>query len=68
MEIVKIDSEYITLTQFLKMINVVSSGGEAKFFLLENDVFLNNELENRRNKKIYVNDQLIILDKAYKIK
>ena len=35
-ETIKITSEYITLGQFLKFTNVISNGGEAKFFIANN--------------------------------
>lgn len=51
-----IDNEYITLTQFLKKIDLISSGGQAKFFLQETAVFVNDELEDRRGRKLYSDD------------
>ena len=48
--------EYITLQQLLKACDVVSSGGEAKIFLEETDVYVNGEPENRRGKKIRKGD------------
>ncbi len=64
---VKIQTEYITLGQFLKFSNIVGSGGEVKFFLQENDIFLNGEKENRRGKKLYPNDILIINRQEFRI-
>ncbi|MGX7014273.1 S4 domain-containing protein YaaA [Vagococcus silagei] len=46
-------AEYITLGQFLKEINVISSGGMAKWFLQENVVYVDGEVENRRGRKLY---------------
>lgn len=37
-EEIKIDTEYITLGQFLKLADVIQSGGMAKWFLSEHDV------------------------------
>lgn len=51
--IVYIDGEFITLGQLLKHVNVISSGGMAKWYLSEHAVFIDNEKENRRGKKIY---------------
>ena len=34
-ETVQIDDQYITLAQFLKYINIIGSGGEAKLFLAD---------------------------------
>lgn len=65
MKKVYIDTEFITLTQFLKMENYISSGGEAKYFLLDTKVFLNLEIETRRGKKLYNNDKLKIGTEEY---
>jgi ribosome-associated protein len=43
----------MTLGQFLKEINVISSGGQAKWYLADNSVFVDGELENRRGRKLY---------------
>lgn len=67
MKPVKINTEYITLQQFLKMENIISSGGEAKFFLAEHVVLLNQEPESRRGKKLYPGDIIVILKKEYVI-
>ena len=54
----KITTEYITLQQFLKMNDIISSGGEAKFFLKENEVSVNGEREDRRGRKLYPGDEV----------
>ena len=46
-------SEYITLGQFLKEIDVINSGGMAKWYLQEHAVFVDHEAENRRGRKLY---------------
>jgi len=48
--------ENITLGQFLKKQNFISSGGEAKQFLLDNIVLVNGEREERRGRKLYPGD------------
>lgn len=67
MKEIKIDSEFITLGQFLKYVDLVSSGGEARDFLNENEISVNGENENRRGKKLYRNDLICINDEQYKI-
>ena len=57
---VSIDTEYITLTQFLKMVDVIDSGGMAKWFLCEYEVYVNGELEDRRGKKLRIGDKVNI--------
>ena len=51
-----IETEYITLGQLLKMTDTISSGGMAKWFLGEHEVFVNGEAENRRGRKLRQND------------
>lgn len=53
MKRVPISTEYVTLGQFLKLTDVIQSGGEAKAFLLEHRVFVNGEEDNRRGRKLY---------------
>ena len=63
-----IDSEYITLGQFLKLADFISNGGEAKFFLSENDVLVNGEIEYRRGRKLYEGDVVEIEGRKLTIK
>ena len=67
MDTLKLETEYITLGQFLKIKDFISSGGEAKYFLTENIVYVNNILENRRGRKLYSNDVVKIKNVEYKI-
>lgn len=64
-EIYKIKTEYITLQQFLKLINISSSGGDAKNLIKDNKVKVNDEIENRRGRKLYLNDEVVIDGKKY---
>jgi ribosome-associated protein len=57
---VKIDTEYIALGQFLKLAEVIQSGGMAKFFLQEYDVFINGEQDQRRGRKLRNGDEIKI--------
>ena len=52
MEEIRIDTEFITLGQLLKMTNAISSGGMAKWFLDEHTVYVNGEVEQRRGNKL----------------
>jgi len=59
-EIIQIDDSVITLGQFLKHANIISSGGMAKPFLLEYPIRVNGEPENRRGKKLRHGDTIEI--------
>ncbi len=68
MKTIKINGDYIELGKLLKMVNVISSGGEAKYYLQDNEVLVNGELENRRGKKLYPGDVVKVEDEEYTIK
>jgi len=50
------DEEYITLNVLLKIVDLIPTGGMAKIYLAENDVYVNGEKENRRGRKLYRGD------------
>lgn len=56
MKVVKIKTESIKLGQFLKVIGVVMTGGEVKFFLLKNDVKVNKNDSKSRGKCLFNGD------------
>ena len=58
-EILPVEAEFITLGQFLKAVNVIGTGGEAKFYLAENVVKVNGEPEQRRGRKLRPGDLVI---------
>ncbi len=66
-ERVVIKESYITLSQLLKAVDIIATGGEAKWFLMENDVFLNGERETRRGKKLYPGDIIEVDGKGYEV-
>lgn len=68
MEQININSEYITLGQFLKYVGIIDCGSYAKQFLLENNVYINNEQDQRRGRKIYPGDVVKVLNKSYEVK
>jgi len=57
---VKIETEYITLGQFLKLSDVIQSGGMAKWFLSEHEVYINGIQDQRRGRKLHEGDKVEI--------
>lgn len=53
-----ITTDYIKLDSFLKMANLVGSGGEAKIIIGDGLVSVNGEIENRRGRKLYPGDRI----------
>ncbi len=64
---IKITSEYITLQQLLKMVDIASSGGEAKLLVKTLKISVNNVKEDRRGRKLYAGDEVNIEGKIFKI-
>ncbi|APX71580.1 S4 domain-containing protein YaaA [Companilactobacillus allii] len=64
---IKIDTEFITLGQLLKDAGIISTGGQAKWYLRENSVSLNGEAENRRGKKLRTGDVVVVDDQSFEI-
>lgn len=57
-----IDTPYVMLQQMLKMENIISSGGQVKWFLQENQVLVNGERDERRGRKLYPGDEITVPD------
>ncbi len=64
---IKLTSQFITLGQFLKYVGLVDTGGEAKQFLTSEKILINEIEDNRRGRKLYPGDELLIKETAYKI-
>lgn len=56
----KITTDFITISQLLKVLDYVTSGGEVKFFLMDNEILLNDQLIFERKKKIKPGDIVTI--------
>jgi len=54
----EITTDYVKLDSFLKLVNLVSSGGEAKEMIIEGLVRVNGEQEMRRGRKLYPGDRV----------
>ena len=64
---IAIESEYITLGQFLKFAGIIHQGGEAKSYLLQNKILVNQADENRRGRKLRPGDDVLLPEGAFKI-
>lgn len=59
-EKIEISTDYIPLGQFLKLANVIDTGGMVKWFLSEYEIVVNGEPEERRGKKLRHGDTVEI--------
>ena len=69
-EVIKIreGEQYITLNVLLKISGIISTGGQAKFYLSENKVLVNGMEENRRGRKLYPGDLVKVEGKEFEIR
>lgn len=59
-ETVFIETDYITLGQFIKLAGIIDTGGQAKDYLAGTTILVNGAEENRRGKKLYPDDVIQI--------
>ncbi len=64
---IKLNAEYIKLDQLLKLSDVASTGGHAKFLINEGLVKVNGDVELRRGRKLRIDDLVEIESKKIKI-
>ncbi len=62
------NTEFIELIKLLKVINICSSGGEAKHMVDMGEVKLNGQVESRKRAKLRAGDKIEIFDKIVEIK
>ena len=60
-------ADFIKLDQFLKVVNVARSGGDAKLLIRSGDVMVNGEMELRRGRKLYDEDVVTIEDASFTV-
>lgn len=59
------NSEYITLQQFLKLVGVAATGGQAKIMAHEATITVNGVPETRRGRKLYPGDIVVVEGKKF---
>ena len=65
--VIKIQTKYIKLGQFLKFSGIITNGGEAKNLLEEGLILVNNKVELARGKKLFPGDTVVFDGEEYKI-
>jgi len=63
----EINTEYIKLDSFLKAVNAVGSGGEAKVLIADGLVKVNGEVELRRGRKLRPGDRVEFAGEQYSV-
>jgi ribosome-associated protein len=63
----EIKTEYIKLDSFLKAVNAVGSGGEAKMLIGDGEAKVNGEIELRRGRKLRPGDVVEFAGRRYSV-
>lgn len=66
-EEISITSEFITLGQFLKLADIIASGGKAKDFLSSHQILIDGVLDVRRGRKLRPGNIIEAEGKTYKV-
>ena len=64
---VPVRDDMIRLGQFLKLANLVESGGEAKPLVAEGAVTVNGEVETRRGRQLVSGDVVAVGEQAARV-
>jgi S4 domain protein len=67
MKKVNIGSYYIKLDQFLKLADIVMSGGEAKLLIMSEEIKVNGEIATQRGKKLRDGDIVEYMNKEFQV-
>jgi ribosome-associated protein len=67
MENVAMTDEVTRLGQFLKLMDAVDTGGEAKMRIADGEVTVNGEVELRRGRQLKPGDVVTIAGRSYHV-
>jgi ribosome-associated protein len=64
---VPIDGDMIRLGQFLKLADLIDTGGEGKVLITSGDVTVNGEVDTRRGRQLHPGDVVAVFGKAARV-
>ena len=64
---IEIYTEFITLGQFLKLSGLINNGGEAKNYIQNTEILVENELETRRGRKLRPGMTVVVANQKFMI-
>jgi ribosome-associated protein len=60
-----LSGERIKLDQFLKLLGVVGSGGQAKMLIQAGEVLVNGAVETQRGRKLAIGDRITTMGEDF---
>ena len=64
---VPIDGDMIRLGQFLKLADLIDTGGEAKILIASGDVTVNGEVDTRRGRQLRPGDVVVVQGRSARV-
>ncbi|GIF25851.1 ribosome-associated protein [Actinoplanes tereljensis] len=64
---VEIGSDMIRLGQFLKLADLIETGGEGKVLIASGDVSVNGEVDTRRGRQLHPGDVVEVLGRSARV-
>ncbi len=64
---VPIGGDMIRLGQFLKLADLIDTGGEAKILIASGDVTVNGEVDTRRGRQLHPGDVVEVLGRTARV-
>jgi ribosome-associated protein len=64
---VPIGEDMIRLGQFLKLADLIETGGEAKILIAQGDVTVNGEVDLRRGRQLHRGDVVDVLGRTARV-
>ena len=64
---VAIDGDMIRLGQFLKLADLIDTGGEGKILIESGDVTVNGEVDTRRGRQLRPGDVVEVLGRSARV-
>ena len=64
---VEINGDMIRLGQFLKLADLIDTGGEAKILIASGDVTVNGEVDTRRGRQLRPGDVVVVQGRSARV-
>jgi ribosome-associated protein len=64
---VSIGGDMIRLGQFLKLADLIDTGGEGKVLIASGDVTVNGEVDTRRGRQLHPGDVVAVFGKSARV-
>lgn len=61
------NTQTITLNQFLKLVGIAQTGGQAKMMIQSGDVQVNGSVDTRRGRKLITGDRVTVGSQTFDV-